>query len=217
MTTEQREPTKLEKQREVYEDLPVMLPSMFDPSDLDINLLARMTISQRAALMKKAVFLRAFSVRGVMRDACKAAGVSYSLVHTHWRVTDPWFEKMLIEAQLEGKDILEAEAHRRAVEGIDEPVVFQGMVTTVFDAETGRDKVLTVKKYSDSLLAMLLKASDPEKYREQSKIDVNHGGAVGVLVVPGTANPTEWAVAAQEQQARFAGNAGEKPVIEHKS
>jgi hypothetical protein len=206
-----------EKHAQVYDELPVCLPSQLDVSEIDIDILAKMTIAQRSALMKKAVFLRAFASRGVMRDGCVAAGVTYSLVHTHWRRTDPWFEAMLNEALLESKDVLEAEAYRRAVQGIDEPVIFQGMVTTIIDGETGREKTLTVKKYSDGLLQMLLKASDPEKYREQSKVSVDHGGAVGVLVVPGVATDVSaWGAAAKEQQAKYAHNTGDKPAIEHK-
>lgn len=214
--SEQAISTRTEQQRGVYDDLPIDLPSQIDLAEWDESLLQRMTIAQRGALVKKVTFLRAFAVRGVMRDGLRAAGVSYNTVHQHWRKTDPWFERMLLEATLESKDVLEAEAHRRAVEGVDEPVIYQGMVTTVFDPVTGQDKVLTVKKYSDTLLAMLLKASDPEKYREQQKVDVQHGGVVGVLVVPGAASdPAAWEKYAGEQQARFARNTGEKPAIEH--
>lgn len=211
------EPTpRMEKLQEVYDDLPVCLPSELDVSDIDIDVLARMTIPQRQALIKKATFLRAFAVRGVMRDGCKAAGVNYNTVHNHWRKTDPWFERMLLEATMECKDNLEAEAYRRAVEGVDEPVVYQGMVTTVFDPVTGLDKVLTVKKYSDTLLTLLLKGSDPEKYRENTKVDVEHKGAVGVLVVPGVAQDLgSWESVAREQQAKYAVNTGDKPVLEH--
>lgn len=210
-------PSEKNPLHEVYNDLPVCLPSDFDVDAIEEHILQRMTVPQRTALIKKAVFLRAFAVRGVMRDGCKAAGVTYNLVHTYWRKNDPWFEKMLLEATFETKDLLEAEAYRRAVEGVDEPVIYQGMITTVFDPLTGLDKVLTVKRYSDTLLQMLLKASDREKYSDQSKLQVDHGGVVGVLVVPGVAPDLKnWSEAVAEQQAKFATNTGQKPVIEHK-
>lgn len=210
------QPAQIEKEPSVFDDLPVMLPSQLDLTDIDIDVLSRMTVPQRTALIKKAKFLKAFAVRGVLGDGCKSAQVSYSTV-SYWREQDSWFERMLIEATFEAKDTLEAEAFRRAVEGVDDPVIFQGMVTTVFDPVTGMDKVLTVKKYSDSLLSMLLRASDPDKYRENVKVDAVHTGAVGVLVVPGVAQDvTNWAAAAKEQQAKFATATGDKSVIEHK-
>jgi hypothetical protein len=197
--------------------LPVCLPSQFDMSDLDIDYLASLTVAQRATLTKKVMYLKGLAVRGVARDGLAAAGsISYTTLG-RWRLEDPWFERMEVEASLESKDNLEAEAYRRAVQGVDEPVIFQGMVTTVFDPVSGMDKALTVKKYSDPLLQMLLKAADPDKYRENQKVSVEHGGAVGVLVVPGVAQDLKsWEAVAREQQARFAGNQGDRPVIEHK-
>lgn len=61
-------------------------------------------------------------------------------------------------------DALEAEARRRAVDGVPEPVFHQGK------------KCGTVKKYSDRMLEILLKGHRPEKFRE--KVDMNHSGRV---------------------------------------
>lgn len=195
-------------------NLPTCLPSHLDVAEIDIDFMASLTQPQRMQLVKKCQYLKALAVRGVSKDGLLAAGgVSYTTLG-NWRDADPWFCQMEIEATMEAKDNLEAEAYRRAVQGVDEPVVYQGMVTTVFDAETGKDKTLTVKKYSDSLLSLLLKASDPEKYRENVQQTVEHKGAIGVLVVPGQANdPRAWAEAAREQQSKFATAQGN--VIEH--
>jgi hypothetical protein len=57
---------------------------------------------------------------------------------------------------------MEAEAYRRAVKGVLKPVVQQGRV------------VARVRLYSDSLLALLLKAHAPEKYREHAVTIANH-------------------------------------------
>lgn len=202
---------------DVHPALPDCLPSQIDPSSIDIDYLASLTQPQRMQLQKKCLYLKALAVRGVSKDGLLAAGgVAYTTLH-NWRARDPWFVTMEVQASLEAKDNIEAEAYRRAVEGVDEPVVYQGMVTTVFDAETGMDKVLTVKKYSDSLLAMLLKATDPEKYRENVKQTVDHQGVVGVLVVPGTASdPAAWAEAAKSQQAEYAHSQGDRPAIDHR-
>jgi hypothetical protein len=63
-------------------------------------------------------------------------------------------------------DALEAEARRRAVEGVDEPVGW-------YKGEAGGK----VRRYSDTLLIVLLKAHRPEKYREN--IHQEHTGAGG--------------------------------------
>ena len=65
-------------------------------------------------------------------------------------------------------DALEVEARRRAVDGVEEPVFYQG------------DEVATVTKFSDGLLRDLLKANNPEKFRE--RVDLNHSGNVSVVV-----------------------------------
>ena len=68
------------------------------------------------------------------------------------------------EAREEACDALEAEARRRAVEGVRKPVYYRGEI------------VGTVKEYSDTLLIFLMKGAMPEKYRENVKIE-HTGGA----------------------------------------
>ena len=63
----------------------------------------------------------------------------------------------------------EDEAFRRAVEGTEEPVYHKGAICG------------HVRRYSDSLLTLLLKAGDPDKYADRSK--VTHQGAVLHLTV----------------------------------
>ena len=63
----------------------------------------------------------------------------------------------------------EDEAFRRAVEGTEEPVYHKGKVCG------------SVRRYSDGLLTLLLKAGDPDKYADRSK--VTHQGAVLHLTV----------------------------------
>ena len=62
------------------------------------------------------------------------------------------------EALGEGIDLLEAEARRRAVTGIDKPVYYKGKV------------VGSITKYSDKLLMFLFKAHDP-KFRDGGKVE----------------------------------------------
>lgn len=164
---------------------------------------------KRQARQRKAIFLQAFAARGVIADGCDVAGVSRHLLK-HWRKTDPWFVERYAEAEEHAADVLEAEAHRRAVVGVDEPVTFQGMPTFVRDPETGEERMFTIKKYSDPLLTTLLKARRPDRFRENVKQQITHEGSVGVLVVPGQLAGDEWERAAAEQQAQFVGP-GDKP------
>lgn len=81
---------------------------------------------------------------------------------------DEAFSAAWEEAADIGAKRLEDEARRRAVEGWQEPVWYQG-------EQTG-----TVTKYSDTLLICLLKAHHPEKYADRSKSDVNVAGTIDV-------------------------------------
>jgi len=166
-------------------------------------------LRERMSLSKKVAFLRAFALRGIPLDGIRAAGVSRNLVW-HWRQTDGWFDALYEAAVEEAGDRLEAEAHRRAFEGVDEPVVFQGMPTELVDPTTGERRMFTVKKYSDPLMALMLKGHKQEKYRENAKVTHDLGGQSGVLIVPASVDPKSWAEAAATQQAKFAGNSGEE-------
>lgn len=81
------------------------------------------------------------------------------------RKNDPEFAEAWLLALEAGNDVLEAEALRRAVDGVDEPVFTQK-----------GELAGHVRKYSDTLLALLLKAHLPEKFRERS--EVKHAGTI---------------------------------------
>lgn len=169
---------------------------------------------ERMAKHRKAAFLRAFALRGIIGDGCQAAGVSRKLVASHWLKNDAWFKELYEAATDEAADSVERELHRRAVEGIDVPVLYQGQPTTVV-GEDGRTRLLTFKEYSDPLLSLYVKGVRREKFgdRMDSKVDLT--ARVGVLVVPGLADPATWEAAARDEQARYAGNVGDAPAIEH--
>ena len=91
---------------------------------------------------------------GVLRRACKRAGISPTSVYYHQQ-KNPLFAMRLKIYRDIGGDALEEEAFRRAVEGVKRDIFWQGGVC-------GTETV-----YSDSLLAMLLKGSKPEKYKDR--------------------------------------------------
>lgn len=131
----------------------------------------------RDATAKKAAFLAAFAECGTVRHAAEAVGVDRSTAF-RWLQNDPEFKAAFDDAEQQAADALEREARRRAIEGVNEPVIWQGQMTMVEDPETGEERPLTVKKYSDTLLIFLLKGAKPEKYRERAEVSGPGGGPI---------------------------------------
>lgn len=124
----------------------------------------------------KDVFLETLRKTCNVTLASQAAGITSGTAYKH-KQSDALFAERWDEALQEGIDLLEAEAHRRAFQGTDEPVFYQG-------AECG-----TVRKYSDGLTMFLLKAHRPDKYRERSQVDQNVSGGMSLQVVTGVPLP----------------------------
>lgn len=100
-------------------------------------------------------------------QSCRAAGIGRTLAY-QWRKDDPDFAAAWDEAEEEAADRLEQEAWRRAVDGIDKPVTFQGVITD------------TYKEHSDKLLEILLKAHRPEKYVERLRSEISGPGGAPI-------------------------------------
>lgn len=98
--------------------------------------------------------------------AATSAGISRPSVY-RWRAMETpemqAFAEAWDEAVEQGTDRLEDEALRRAVDGVSEPVFYRGVV------------VGHITRYSDTMLAMLLNARRPEKFRQNHK-HVHTGG-----------------------------------------
>lgn len=109
----------------------------------------------------KTPFLAELAECGSVKAACRKAGVDRSHAYDT-RQKDADFAGAWDIAKIEGGETLEDEARRRAVDGTDKPVFHQGV-------QCG-----TIREYSDSLLAILLKANNPAKFREpKNDITVN--------------------------------------------
>ena len=89
--------------------------------------------------------------------ACRIAGISRGTAYKH-RDDFSEFAEAWDDALETGLDAWEEEAARRAFEGVDKPVIYQGEITD------------TYKEFSDTLAITMLKAHRPEKYRERSEI-----------------------------------------------
>jgi hypothetical protein len=81
------------------------------------------------------------------------------------RKTDAVFAGAWEEAEETAADRLEEEARRRAVEGVQEPLVSAGKIVRDDDGQP-----IAIRRYSDTLLIALLKAHRPEKFRDQKLI-----------------------------------------------
>jgi hypothetical protein len=108
--------------------------------------------------------------------SCAAAGVPRRTFYNR-RDADPEFAAAVAEALEDGCDLLEAEARRRAVEGVPRPK-FDRAGRPIIDPATGLQYV--EREYSDTLLIVLLKAHRPEKFRENYRHEYASpdGGAV---------------------------------------
>ena len=80
---------------------------------------------------------------------CEVANVGRS-THYRWLQQDPEYRKAVDIAKEEAADNLEAEAYRRAVEGVEKPVGW-------YKGKPGG----YAREYSDVLLMFLLKAQPP--------------------------------------------------------
>jgi hypothetical protein len=122
------------------------------------------------------VFLRELATDGNRRRAAEAARVDHATVY-RWRNTDADFRAQWDAAIDQAGEHLEAEAWRRAAEGVDKPLVSMGKVVRGDDGEP-----LMVREYSDSLMALLLRGARPQKYRDNLSI-TSASTSLGISVV----------------------------------
>lgn len=126
---------------------------------------------KKEAEYKPRVWMKAFvttlSARGIVTQACEAAKIDRTTAYKA-RDVDATFAAAWDEAVEVAADALEAEAWRRAVEGVEKPVGF-------YQGAAGE----YVREYSDTLLIFMLKGARPNKYRENVKLE--HGGKLRVV------------------------------------
>src|SRR5215469_18944091 len=101
-------------------------------------------------------FLGAYAEHARVFKAAEIAGVARTQ-HYAWLKESRVYAKAFDEVKAQAAQALEDEAVRRAVNGVDKPVFYQGEVCG------------QVTEYSDTLLAMLLKAHIPDRYKERSE------------------------------------------------
>lgn len=99
-------------------------------------------------------FLQAYARCGVIEKAARAADVSSSAVRLR-KATDADFEAAFEQAAEDAIDALDSEARRRALDGVEEPVVYQGQLTPVWERdEHGAVKQAAVPGPDDPVLGI---------------------------------------------------------------
>jgi len=128
--------------------------------------------------MQQQSFLDAYAECGTLNGAARVAGVE---VTRHYEWMDdvdkhPDYRARFDAAKERSIERLESEMLRRAVDGYDEPVYGKGE-----GRDAGVVQVGTIRRYSDRLLEVALRANRPSKYRE--KDTSSSTGNVNVQVV----------------------------------
>lgn len=108
-------------------------------------------IKEIRASVLKARFLEIYELTGSIAETCRLLGMVPRTFY-HWRKNDIEFKANWDEANENALTLLEDEAHRRAVRGVNKPVYQNGRL------------VGFITEYSDTLLLRLMQAKDPKKY-----------------------------------------------------
>jgi hypothetical protein len=145
-------------------------------------------VSNRTKLTqeKRAEFLEEVATHANVTRAALKIGMARTYLYTARKEDESFFAEWKAAEEI-GLDACEDEVTRRAVEGYDEPVFYQGEVCG------------TIRKYSDSLLMFKLNGGRPEKYRRQlvtAEISGAGGGPIKTINAE-LANTSDPHVAAQ--------------------
>ena len=105
----------------------------------------------------RARVIQEFLACGRVDLACERCGVDRTM-HYDWLKKDSEYKAAFDEARTHTAQMLEDEAWRRAVEGVDKPV-FQG-----------GQQVGSIREYSDSLMTWLLRGLNAKRYGDRTVI-----------------------------------------------
>ena len=122
----------------------------------------------------RAAILEGLTEGKTFKDAANDVGVPYGTLR-QWRQDDPDFNMKCEQAYDEGTDVLEREAQRRAVDGMEETTIR----TYTKDGAEIEEKTVA-HRYSDTLMNIMLQGRRPHKYRQKQAVEVTgpDGGPV---------------------------------------
>ena len=110
---------------------------------------------------KKNEFLNNIVIYGTIEKAAEMTGIARQ-THYDWRKSNDEYCMRFDEAMGMRCDNLEDAAYKRAVEGIEVNDYYKG------------EKIGSHREYSDTLLAILLKANLPHKYKDRVANEVTN-------------------------------------------
>lgn len=182
-------------------------------------------------------FLELLTQLGNVSEAARRVGISRKAAY-RLREQDPEFAERWEQAETAGFAAIECEAERRAVAGVEEPITSRdGQIPGVWYDEDGRIVMVgnwpehaqvaattcpgakfvgnAVRRYSDRLLELLLKARLSHIYRERLEHSGPGGEPLpapqGVVIVPATAET----LGAWQAQAQTTLEESRKRAAEH--
>jgi hypothetical protein len=126
-------------------------------------------VRRKITKRKRREFLAALSEGSFIGKACEVIGVTRQAV---WKLqkADPEFARQVEVSRSVGASVIEDEAMRRGLHGVERPVFQAGKL------------VGHVREYSDTLLLALLRAHLPDKYTERQKTELTGAGGGPVRV-----------------------------------
>ncbi len=117
-------------------------------------------IERQTTVQRQQAFLDTFASNGIIGVSATENGIPVGTVDTWVQLDTNGFKEKKRLAELQFLGTVEAEINRRAIEGNDKPLIFQGKFT-----KDDKGQILTYKEYSDNLLMFRAKKLDPS-YRD---------------------------------------------------
>lgn len=189
--------------------------------------MANTEMTDRLRPTKKEVFIENYALHGVVTVACAAASISRSCYY-QWCENDEDFAIACEDARECAVDLAEFELRNRAVDGVEEPVLFKGEPVWRRDPVTA-DVLLdddfnpipfTINRRSDRLLEVYMKANR-NQYRDKGSLEVTgkDGGAIETqfevtYVLPSGKTEEDYKVIEHQQDERALGYAAENDARE---
>ena len=142
---------------------------MFDTTEQEVKEMAQAKNDRDNTTKKRQeLFLREYARVGIVSHAAVVAGIHRSTYYD-WYNSGEEFRELAIDAKKAAIDAMEYEAWRRATQGTTKPVYYQGR------------EVGGIQEYSDNLLMFLLKANDPDKFKDRVQNEVTGDGLTVVI------------------------------------
>ena len=126
--------------------------------------------TEKAKKARQDAFLKEYKQCATITHAAEIALIARQR-HYKWIESDPAYAEAFEEAKVAATEALVKEARRRAIQGVEEPVIYQGKLSLDADGNP-----LVIRKHSDVLLIFLLKGMMPETFRERHEV-TGGGGA----------------------------------------